>query len=76
MDGKRVAAQVAELRGWLEDDPGERFLDRAWQAFADLTSAAHHREGRVIGPDESRAGLVLAASLLEYIGDSATGSAR
>lgn len=64
---KTVAARVAELLAVPADSAQIALADHLWKTLSDLSSAAHHKEGKLLGSIEARACIVLAAAALEYL---------
>jgi len=66
-DGKTIAECVGEKLGWPVDSPARTLLDNLWKTLSDLSSAAHHREGKQLGEAEARATVLIAATTVEYL---------
>ncbi|MGH2853063.1 MAG: hypothetical protein ACRDLF_02580 [Solirubrobacteraceae bacterium] len=69
-DGERVAQAVARRLGTDEDDPRIKFLDGAWQALADLTSASHHIDRRDrLEAATAHAALLVTATMVQHVAE-------
>ncbi len=69
-DGEHVAAAVARRLGTDENDPRIKFLDRVWQALADLTSASHHIDRRDrLEAATAHAALLVTATMVQHVGE-------
>jgi len=66
-DGKPIAERVGEKLALPADSPTRALLDNLWKTLSDLSSAAHHRQGRQLGQAEARAGVLIAATVVEYL---------
>ncbi|HEX5374960.1 MAG TPA: hypothetical protein VFW48_02270 [Solirubrobacterales bacterium] len=66
-DGKTIAECVGEKLGWPVDSPARVLLDNLWKTLSDLSSAAHHREGKQLSEAEARATVLIAAATVEYL---------
>jgi hypothetical protein len=69
-DGEHVAAAVARRLGTDENDPRIKFLNRVWQALADLTSASHHIDRRDrLEAATAHAALLVTATMVQHVGE-------
>lgn len=75
-DGKPIAECIGERLGWPVDSPAKVLLDNLWKTLSDLSSAAHHREGKQFGGAEARAAVLIAATAVEYLTEILGPSAR
>ncbi len=66
-DGKPIAERVGEKLALPADSPTRALLDNLWKTLSDLSSAAHHRQGRQLGQAEARASVLIAATVVEYL---------
>lgn len=64
---KTIAACVGERLDWSADSPGRALLDNLWKTLSDLSSAAHHRDGKGFRGAEARATILIAAAAIEYL---------
>jgi hypothetical protein len=68
---KRLADQVAAVRGWPADDVRRDLLDLLWKEVGDVANAPHHPEGNVdaelFDSRDARLVLLLTAALSEYV---------
>jgi hypothetical protein len=66
-DGKQIAERVGEKLALPADSPTRALLDNLWKTLSDLSSAAHHRQGKQLGQAEARASVLIAATVVEYL---------
>jgi hypothetical protein len=66
-DGKPIAECVGEKLGWPVDSPARALLDNLWKTLSDVSSAAHHRQGKHLSEAEARATVLIAATAIEYL---------
>lgn len=66
-DSKPIAECVGERLGWPADSPARVLLDNLWKTLSDLSSAAHHKQGRQVRGAEARATVLIAATAIEYL---------
>jgi hypothetical protein len=74
VDGRRIAAVVAEQRRASVDGPLYKFVDGVWTALVNLTDDASHPELKVFSRVDARACLLLTATMVEALTDLLTDS--
>lgn len=72
VNGRRVAAVVAEQRKSSAEGPLYKFIDSVWSAFVNLTDDASHPELKVFSRVDARACLLLTATMIEALTDVLT----